>query len=81
MILNWFCIIVTGIRGGECHALSTPFLPEGEEPGLRDFSDNGGQVFLVSTVALRRGLGLRASAVTAPGGGFTLERGENQVKH
>lgn len=62
---------VTIVRGAEGHFLSTPLLSQGHEPGLRDFSDDGGQVvFAVSVASLGGGLGVSIS--TALTRGLTL---------
>lgn len=53
---------ITVVRDAEGHALPAPLLPEGDEPGLRDLSDDGGQVLLLAAaVAWRRSLGVSGS--------------------
>lgn len=65
---------ITIFRGSRSHALSTPLLPEGDESGLRDLSDDGGKVFLVVAIlAQRRGLGVPITTVTASDYRLTLE--------
>lgn len=61
---------ITVVRKAECHALSTPLFPEGDEPGLRDLSHDGGQMLLV---AWRGGFTVSVRAVTAINQGLTLE--------
>lgn len=61
---------ITVVREAECHALSTPLFPEGDEPGLRDLSHDGGQMLLV---AWRGGFTVSVRAVTAINQGLTLE--------
>lgn len=52
-----FICYITIVRDAEGHALSAPLLPEGDQSGLRDLSDDGGQMLLVAPiVAWRRGL-------------------------
>lgn len=68
-----FCTCITIAKD---LTLSTPLLPEGDEPGLRDLPDDGGQMFpVVVAVAWRRGLGVPISTVAALSRGFTLGRG------
>lgn len=52
--------------------MSTPLLPEGGEFGLRDLSDDGGQVFVV-VLAWRRGLGVSIATIAASYHRLTLE--------
>lgn len=53
---------ITVVRDAEGHAVPAPLLPEGDEPGLRDLSDDGGQVLLLAAaVAWRRSLGVSGS--------------------
>lgn len=68
------CFCITIVSDAEGHALSTPLLPEGHESGLRDLSDDGGQVILAAAVvAWRSGLGVSVSTVTASDHRLTLE--------
>lgn len=74
------CFCITIVRDGEGHALSTPLLPEGHESGLRNLSDDRGQVFLaVASVPWRRALGVSSSTITAPDHGLTLEESGSLV--
>lgn len=60
---------ITIVRGAECHALSTPLFPEGEESGLRDLSYNGGEMLFV---AWRGGLTVSVRTVAAINHRLTL---------
>lgn len=58
--------------------MPAPPLPEGDEPGLRDLSDDGGQVLLLAAAVAWRG-GLAVSGVctvTAGNHRFTLQLGK-----
>lgn len=69
-----FICYITIVRDAEGHALSAPLLPEGDQSGLRDLSDDGGQMLLVAPiVAWRRGLGVSVCTITAGHDRLTLE--------
>lgn len=77
LLHHTFICYITIVRDAEGHALSAPLLPEGDQSGLRDLSDNGGQMLLVAPiVAWRRGLGVSICTITA--GDHRLTLGERK---
>lgn len=65
--------------GRDPEGLPAPILPEGDEPGLRDLTDDGGQALLLAAAvawrrSLRRSLGVFGiCTVTAGDARFTLK--------
>lgn len=70
LICSLLCLFyITVVREAECHALSTSLFPEGEEPGLRNLSHDGGEMLLA---VWRGGLTVSVRTVTAINHKLTL---------